>query len=198
MQRMVRLKKEMERFTQHNEEGIACWQADELDELKASVVGPENSPYQYGIFELDIIIPDRYPFVPPNVRFVTPVYHPNIDSSGRICLDILKVPPQGTWKPSLNLVDVLSSIRFLMSYPNFNDPLMTEISDQYQRNYNEFYRHAEEHTRKHAKENVKDKKRSFDLAFPAPKNVVEPCSSSQANSVENLIENSTKKNKMSL
>lgn len=36
----------------------------------------------------------RYPFEPPSVRFVTPIFHPNIDTSGRICLDTLKMPPK--------------------------------------------------------------------------------------------------------
>ena len=35
----------------------------------------------------------RYPFEAPKVRFITPVYHPNVDSVGRICLDVLKMPP---------------------------------------------------------------------------------------------------------
>ncbi len=35
------------------------------------------------------------------IRFITPIYHPNIDSGGRICLDTLNMPPKGDWKPGL-------------------------------------------------------------------------------------------------
>ena len=50
-----------------------------------------------------------------SVQFVTPIYHPNIDTEGRICLDLLK---RKSWKPSLNLDTLLKSIRLLMSDPN--------------------------------------------------------------------------------
>lgn len=68
----------------------------------------------------------RYPMEPPKVRFVTPVYHPNIDAEGRICLDILNPPPKGAWKPSLNISTVLSSIALLLSEPNPDDGLVTD------------------------------------------------------------------------
>ena len=64
-----------------------------LKSMRLEITGPENSPYENGIFELDLSITDRYPFEPPKLRFITPIYHPNIDSTGRICLDLLKMPP---------------------------------------------------------------------------------------------------------
>ena len=53
-----------------------------------------------------------------SVTFTTKVYHPNIDTSGRICLDLLKPGPTGTWKPQLNITVVLKAIRQLLSEPN--------------------------------------------------------------------------------
>jgi len=69
----------------------------------------------------------RYPFEPPSIQFVTPIYHPNIDSSGRICLDTLNMPPKGAWKPSLNIPTVLSTVRLLLEHPNPDDGLMADI-----------------------------------------------------------------------
>ena len=59
-----------------------------------------------------------------DVKFVTPVYHPNIDQNGRICLDKLK--KQG-WNPTMSLEAVLTSIRLLLQQPNPDDPLMADI-----------------------------------------------------------------------
>jgi len=61
----------------------------------------------------------------PKVRFLTKIYHPNIDKLGRICLDILK----DKWSPALQIRTVLLSIQALLSAPNPDDPLDNEVAD---------------------------------------------------------------------
>ncbi len=47
--------------------------------------------YESLVFKLSLSFPSDYPYSAPTVRFDTPCYHPNVDQSGNICLDILKV-----------------------------------------------------------------------------------------------------------
>lgn len=62
--------------------------------------GPKGTVYEGGVFRLAIEVPSRYPFEPPYIRFETPVYHPNVDTGGRICLDLLNMPPKVYSRPT--------------------------------------------------------------------------------------------------
>ena len=95
-----------------------------------TIAGPTESPYEGGIFFLDIRFPLEYPFKPPKIIFKTKIYHPNINESGNICLDILK----DSWSPALNISKVLLSISSLLTDPNPDDPLVIDIAKQYREN----------------------------------------------------------------
>ena len=112
----------------------------------ATIMGPEGSPYASGLFQLTIHFPTDYPFKPPKVVFKTKIYHPNINSSGGICLDILK----DNWSPALTISKVLLSISSLLTDPNPDDPLVPDIAKQYKTNKKAYEQSAREWTAKYA------------------------------------------------
>lgn len=107
---------------------------DDMYEWQATIMGPENSPFKGGIFYLKISFPSDYPFKPPRCQFLTKIYHPNVNSHGSICLDILKE----NWSPALTISKLLLSICSLMDDPNPDDPLMIDIADMYKNNREEY------------------------------------------------------------
>lgn len=157
--------------------------ADDLFKWHATIMGPEDSPYEGGVFFVNVHFPLDYPFKPPKVRrclllapapppvsrtscqrlltttpsthtrpsplqvtFATRIYHPNINASGGICLDILK----DQWSPALTISKVLLSICSLLTDPNPDDPLVTEIAHIYKTDRAGYNAKAAEWTRKHA------------------------------------------------
>eukprot|EP01091_Cochliopodium_minus_P013566 TRINITY_DN439_c0_g1_i1.p1 TRINITY_DN439_c0_g1~~TRINITY_DN439_c0_g1_i1.p1 ORF type:complete len:157 (+),score=30.50 TRINITY_DN439_c0_g1_i1:29-472(+) len=119
---------------------------DDLFHWSATITGPDDSPYQGGLFFLDINFPADYPFKPPKIKFVTKVYHPNIASTGVICLDILK----DNWSPALTVSRVLLSISSLLCDPNPEDPLVPEIAKLYKQDRKQFEINARVWTQKMA------------------------------------------------
>lgn len=109
-------------------------------------MGPKETPYEGGIFFLNIFFPSDYPFKPPKVTFTTKIYHCNVNGNGSICLDIL----QSQWSPALTISKVLLSICSLMSDPNPDDPLVPEVAKLYKTERDKHDNTAKEWTRKYA------------------------------------------------
>jgi ubiquitin-conjugating enzyme E2 D/E len=120
---------------------------DDIFSWKATLLGPTGTPYEGGIFYLKIFFTPDYPFKPPKITFETKIYHPNINSVGAICLDILK----DNWSPALNISKVLLSICSLLSDPNPDDPLVADIANIYKSNKAQYEANAREYTLKYAR-----------------------------------------------
>ena len=103
---------------------------DNLNEWGGIIVGPEGTPYEGGIYQLDILFPKDYPFKPPKIKITTPIYHCNISGNGYICLDVLK----DKWSPVLTISKVMLSICSLLNDPNPADPLRPEIAREFEEN----------------------------------------------------------------
>lgn len=134
-----------------------------VDKVNSDVLGTQgDSPFQGGLFFLAIHFPTDYPFKPPKVNFTTRIYHPNINSNGSICLDILR----DQWSPALTISKgksivaekksllltflVLLSICSMLTDPNPDDPLVPEIAHMYKTNRSKYEENAREWTRKYA------------------------------------------------
>ena len=115
---------------------------DDIYEWQATIMGPNDSPYKGGVFYLKINFPKDYPFKPPRCNFLTKIFHPNVNSSGGICLDILKEH----WSPALTVSKLLLSICSLMDDPNPDDPLVPEIAHMYKNNRDKYNARATEWT----------------------------------------------------
>ena len=111
------------------------------------VDGPKDSPFENGTFNLELFLPEEYPMAPPKVRFMTKIYHPNIDKLGRICLDILK----DKWSPALQIRTVLLSIQALLSAPNPDDPLANDVADLWKKDEAKAIEIARQWTQKYAR-----------------------------------------------
>jgi ubiquitin-conjugating enzyme E2 D/E len=142
------LKKELQDMNKLAPPGITAGPSDEKNIYlwEGMIVGPSDTPYNGGMFFLDIKFSKKYPFEAPKIKFKTPIYHCNIHSNGEICLDILK----DQWSPALTIDKVLLSILALLQSPNPDDPLVPNIAHLYQNNRGQHDFNAREFTLKHA------------------------------------------------
>lgn len=100
---------------------------------------------------------------PPKIRFLTKIYHPNIDRLGRICLDVLKSKIKqpfriiawsnielDNWSPALQIRTILLSIQALLGAPNPDDPLANDVAQRWKDDEPAAIQTAKEWTRTHA------------------------------------------------
>ena len=107
-------------------QGISAFPSDDsILQWSAQVTGVKGTAYEELTYQLSIEFSSSYPLTSPTVKFVTPIFHPNVDSHGNICLDILKEE----WSACYNVSTILLSIQSLLGEPNPDSPLNAIAAD---------------------------------------------------------------------
>ena len=83
----------------------------------AVIIGPSDTPFEDGTFRLVMHFEEQYPNKPPQVKFISRMFHPNVYGTGELCLDIL----QNRWSPTYDVAAILTSIQ------RFVDALKTVV-----------------------------------------------------------------------
>lgn len=121
---------------------------DDLRNWNIMLSGPSETPYEGGVFSIELKLPDGYPFKAPQMKFLTKIYHPNIKTeTGEICTDVL----ESRWGPTLNIRYALETIRQLLVSPNAQDPLEPDIAQEFMERRDEFEKHAKQMVEREAK-----------------------------------------------
>ncbi len=93
--------------------------------------GPSDTPYEKGVFDLTVNLPATYPHDPPEIVFVTRVWHPNVTPEGDICMSRLKKGVTDGWVLGQTMGPMLLSVQLLLAEANPSDPFNGEAARQY-------------------------------------------------------------------
>ncbi|CAL8273141.1 unnamed protein product [Gadus morhua 'NCC'] len=132
---------------------------------KILMQGPPDTPYENGTFELYCQFGPDYPVKPPTLRFVTVMYHCNINNSGRICHNIF----DRGYNAHIPMKKILDAIYGLLIAPEAEDPLDSILAEQFQSSKEEYDQNAKDHTTKTAAKSFNDKEQELVGLVPVPR-----------------------------
>ena len=139
-------------------------------EWRCSMVGPQDTPFANGLFFLKIKFPDNYPNKPPEVSFLTPIYHINVnpkapkkgqtEALGHVCISTLN-----WWKPTSNMREVLTDIFALFYLSNPESPYGMDRAEEMRKNIKLYEAKCKYFTQKYAAMNLPETTYTNDWDF---------------------------------
>jgi len=121
-------------------EGFTVELVDESNmfEWKVFIEGPKDTLYEGGIFQLNMKFPADFPMSPPELRFMSDFWHPNVyRDTGLVCISILHPPVEDEtsgesaaerWFPTQTVTTIILSVISLLNSPNFSSPANVDAS----------------------------------------------------------------------
>lgn len=133
-----RLQSELMQLMMSSPPGVSAFPESDANMLlwKGTIEGPDGTPYEGLKFKLALTFPQNYPYSAPTIKFTSPMWHPNVDMSGNICLDILKEK----WSAVYNVQTILLSLQSLLGEPNNSSPLNAQAAQLWDKDMVEYKR----------------------------------------------------------
>lgn len=156
---VLSLTKQLKELQKNPIDGCSAGLEDPTNIFRWSVVimGPPDTPYEGGIFKATMVFPADYPNNPPQMRFTTEMFHPNIYTDGRVCISILHPPGDDPdhyedvserWLPVHTVVSILISVISMISSPNTESPANVDAAKLLRDNPEEFAKRVQRTVRK--------------------------------------------------
>jgi len=130
---------------------------DDLYNWEIVIFGPKDTPFESGIFRAEMKFPIQYPDEPPTFKFLTPMWHPNIDKQGNVCISILHKSGYDNleyeelnerWMPVRSAESVIMSIICLLNSPNCESSANQDAGFQYRNSKDEYIKKVKSYTQK--------------------------------------------------
>lgn len=120
---------------------------EDVTDIQATIEGPAGTPYAGGHFRMKLVLGNNFPSEPPKAFFLTKIFHPNVSSSGEICVNTLKKD----WKAELGIKHILLTVKCLLIVPNPESALNAEAGKLLLEQYEDYSMRAKMFTEIHAK-----------------------------------------------
>ncbi|KAH6911980.1 ubiquitin-conjugating enzyme [Coprinopsis sp. MPI-PUGE-AT-0042] len=159
------LRRQLTELTKHPVEGFSAGLVDENNffEWEIMIIGPQDTLYEGGFFKARLTFPPEYPLLPPKMRFLTDMWHPNIYSDGTVCVSILHAPGEDQygyedagerWMPVHSVESILISVISLLSSdkPNLDSPANVDAAKEVRENFEGYKKKVRRLVRRSAEE----------------------------------------------
>ena len=148
---LKRLMQEYKELSRSSTPGIVAGPSSDDNILvwEAAILGPHDTYYDGGCFRAELIFPADYPLNPPKMRFVPPIWHPNVYPDGRVCISILHAPGDDIfgyekscerWSPVQSVEKILLSVISMLAEPNDESPANVDAAKMW-RESKEAFKH---------------------------------------------------------
>lgn len=159
------LRRQLQELTKKPVEGFSAGLVDEsnLYEWEILIIGPTDTLYEGGFFKARLSFPPEYPLLPPKMRFITPMWHPNIYADGVVCISILHAPGEDQygyedagerWLPVHTVETILVSVISLLSSdkPNLDSPANVDAAKEIRTDFEGYKKKVRRLVRRSAEE----------------------------------------------